>query len=77
MKPIDFKEKIVDFAKDQDDYQTLPAWKGEDGQVISCWKLTPMERIKLLIQGKIWVRQYTFNKSLQPQLLQIEYPFEQ
>ena len=77
MKPIDFKEKIVDFAKDQDKYQTLPAWKDEEGQVISCWKLTLMERIKLLIQGKIWVRQYTFNKALQPQLLQIEYPFEQ
>ena len=79
MKPIKFKEMNSEIAKNQKEYLTLPAWKSneQNGEVISCWRLTIFERIKLLFMGKVWVRVWTFNNPLQPQCLQIEYPFIQ
>ena len=76
MKPIEFKEQNLVFAKDQPEYQPLPVHKTDDGQVISCWSLDWKERIKILFTGKMWCRTLTFNQPLQPQLQQIEYPFE-
>ncbi len=75
MKPIRFKESNMTFAENQPEYLPLPAWKGQDGTVISCWKLSWVERIKILINGKVWLRVLTFNQLLQPQLLAIKYPF--
>ena len=49
MRPTKFKEHNVIYAKNQAEYQQLPALKGEDGTVISCWKLSWKEKIKLLI----------------------------
>src|SRR6185503_248689 len=78
MKPIKFPEAYVIFAENQPEYQPLPSWQKPNdpqGETIFCWKLTWWERIKLLFTGKIWHRVYTFNKPLQPQWLQVEYPF--
>ncbi len=75
MRPIKFKQTNVTFAKDQPEYIPLPAWKGEDGTVISCWELNGRERFKLLCGGKIWLRMLTFNKPLQPQRLSVNCPF--
>ncbi len=68
MKPIEFKEQNVVFAKDQPEYQPLPAFKNEStqGEVISCWNLTLTERLRLLLTGKLWVSLMTFNKPLTP-----------
>ena len=76
MKPIKFKEANVTFAENQPEYLPLPAWKGEDGIVISCWQLNWMERFKLLINGRIWLRMLTFNKPLQPNRLDVDRPFK-
>ena len=75
MKPIKFKEANVTFAENQPEYIPLPAWKSDDGIVISCWKLNWKERFKLLINGKIWLRILTFNKPLQPQRLDVDRQF--
>lgn len=75
MKPIKFKEANVTFAENQPEYLPLPAWKGEEGTVISCWQLTWKERLKLLVNGRIWLRMLTFNKPLQPQRLDVDSPF--
>lgn len=77
MKPIEFKEQTTIFAKDQPEYQPLPAWRSEDmnDEVISCWKFTFAERMMVLFGGKIWLRQYTFGHKLQPLLPQTENPF--
>ena len=70
MKPIDFKERNIIFAKDQSEYQSLPAYKnkneGNSGEVVSCWSLSFRERIKVLFSGKLYVSLMTFNKTLNP-----------
>ncbi len=40
MKPKNFKEANVTFAKDQPEYQPLPAFRADsqDGEVITCCK---------------------------------------
>ena len=50
MTPKQFKEANVTFAKDQPEYQPLPALKLDTptGEVISCWKLTARERFKII-----------------------------
>lgn len=75
MIPVTFPEVNVTFAKDQPEYLPLPAHRTEDGQVISCWKLSWRERITIACGGRIWLRQLTFNQALQPQLPSVESPF--
>jgi len=77
MKPIKFKESNITFAKDQPEYIPLPAFKSEDGRIISCWELSFKERVKVLFTGRMWLSLLTFNKPLQPIKIQVEYPFEQ
>ncbi len=76
MEPIKFKGFNSEFAKDQPEYGTLPALKTEDGQVISCWKFTTWERIRILFNGRIWLHVHTFNRPLQPLSLTMEKPFK-
>lgn len=71
MKPIEFEEQNVVFAKDQKEYQPLPALKFEDGTVVTCWKLSWKEVIKLVFTRKVWHAMLTFNKPLQPTLLTV------
>lgn len=59
MKPIDFKERNVILAENQPEYAPLPAWRGPipECEVISCWKLSIWERIRILFTGVLWLRQ--------------------
>lgn len=68
MKPIEFKEQNVVFAKDQPEYQPLPAFRNDSpqGEVISCWQLSLRERVRILLTGKLWVSLLSFNKPLTP-----------
>lgn len=68
MKPIEFPEANVVFAKDQPEYTPLPAFKANtpEGECISCWQLSFSERLRLLFTGKLWVSLMTFNGPLQP-----------
>jgi hypothetical protein len=70
MRPIKFKEQNVTYAENQPEYLPLPAFKSNDpmGQVISCWKLSFMERVRILFTGKLWVCLASFNKPLTPSL---------
>jgi hypothetical protein len=73
MKPTEFKWQNIVFAKDQPEYQPLPALKLDtsEGEVISCWKMTFWERIKVLITGRIWVSLLSFNKPLTPSFISV------
>lgn len=71
MKPIAFEEHNVVFAKDQKEYQPLPALKFEDGTVVTCWKLSWKELFRLAFTRKIWLAQLSFNKPLQPQFVTV------
>lgn len=75
MKPVKFKESNATLAENQPEYLSLPVWKSEDGEVISCWQATFVERIKFLLTGKLWLKMLTFNNPLQPQLPLIDHPF--
>ena len=75
MKPIEFPEQNVVFAKDQPEYLPLPVHKTPDGMVISCWALTWRERFKMLLTGRMWWSVLTFNQPLQPQCPHVDRPF--
>ncbi len=68
MEPIKFKEQNCTYAENQPEYLTLPAFKadGPEGLVISCWKLSLIERLRILFKGKLWVMLMTFKKPLTP-----------
>ena len=67
MYPVKFKGSNVIFAENQPQYLPLPAKITSEGVVISCWKLTFIERIKILFNGTLFLHQLTFHEPLQPQ----------
>jgi len=74
MKAVEFRESNVVFAKDQPEYQPLHAHKTDDGIITSCWKLSFIERVKVLLNGCIYLQMLTFNKPLQPLKIVIDKP---
>ena len=76
MKPIEFPQQTHVLAKNQPQYLPLPVYIESDGTVVSCWKLTMRERIRLLFTGRLWLQQMTFNEPLQPQRPQARNPFK-
>lgn len=66
MIPIEFEGMNAIFGKNQPEYLPLPARIGKDGDVLSCWKLSPEEIQMIVKTGVIWISQLTFNDSLQP-----------
>lgn len=67
MKPTTFKEQTIEIAKNQPQYQTLPALVDKKkGVVISCWKLSWREIFTLLWTRRLWLSTMTFNEPLQP-----------
>ncbi|HKQ24130.1 MAG TPA: hypothetical protein VJT81_06775 [Burkholderiales bacterium] len=74
MTPIEFDGFNVTLAKDQPEYLPLPAHRGEDGIVTTCWQLSIRERFKVLFAGRLWLQQMTFDQPLQPQRPSVERP---
>ena len=74
MKPIKFKECNTEFAKDQEEYNTLPCLKLDtpEGHVIICQKMTFRERVRVLFTGKVWLTLLSFNKPLAPHHMSTE-----
>ena len=66
MKPIEFKEQNVVYGKDQKEYEPLPALVFQDGEVMTCWKLSLKELLKVVFTRKIYLSVQTFRKPLQP-----------
>lgn len=78
MTPIPFKEQTVTIAENQPQYLPFPAHRFRDdanGRIAACWKLSFIERIKVLLTGVVWQQVMTFGKPLQPQLLSIDKPY--
>jgi hypothetical protein len=71
-----FPEVNLVVAKDQPQYQPLPAYRylGPEGRLCCCWKLSWRERAYVFLTGTIWHQVLTFNTPLQPQLLSVEKP---
>ena len=75
MKPLDFPMSNQKFGEGQDEYETLPVFKDGNGRVVSYWKLSWIEKLKILCFGKLWLLQLTFNRPFQPQLPAVDCPF--
>ena len=60
--------KQVVYAKDQPEYLPLPALRSNDAQgwVITVWRLTWWERIKIFFGADLYASFLTFNRPLQP-----------
>ena len=73
MKAVNFKHQNAVYAKDQPEYLSLPALKieSEYGEVISCWRLSFCERIKVLFTGRVWLSLMSFNKPLTPSMMSV------
>lgn len=71
MKPVEFKECNIKFAENQDEYNTLPAFKENSprGNVVTCWRLSFKERVRVLFLGNIWLNLLSFNKPLTPSFM--------
>lgn len=68
MKPVKFKHCNATFAEGQEDYQKLPALviETDERPVISCFSLSFVERLQVLIFGRVWLCLLTFGAPLQP-----------
>ena len=73
MKPVEFKDQNIVFAENQPEYTPLPSLKlpGSEGCVVSCWKLSFRERIKILFTGRVWLSLMSFNKPLTPSYMSV------
>lgn len=56
----------ITYAKDQPEYNPLPALVSSDGAVVTGWELTWRERLSVLFGGKLFLSLLTFNQPLQP-----------
>jgi hypothetical protein len=74
MEPVEFEGQNCVYAEDQPEYLPLPAHKTSGGTVISCWKLSLKERVKIFFTGRLWFNVLTFNQPLQPQLPSVDKP---
>ena len=66
MKPTKFKEQNCTYAQNQDEYGNLPAFKDDNSVIVSCWKLSFKERLRILFTGRIWLALWSFDKPLTP-----------
>lgn len=74
MRIVEFPECNTTYAKDQPEYLSLPAYTSPKGRVVSCWKMSFIEKVKVLFTGKVYLSLLTFNRPLQPQLLTVYKP---
>lgn len=72
-----FRESLL--AANQPQYKPLVVanitYSDGTQSMISCYKLTLRERVKLLLSGKVWWEQLTFGGPLQPQKMYLVEPF--
>ena len=67
MKPIKFNESNVVYGKGHENlYEALPALLFDDGKVVTCWKLSFKDILRLIFTKKLWLCVDTFKKPLQP-----------
>ena len=77
MRPVQFREQNTEWAKNQDQYGTLPAHCTPEGISISCWEISPAELRKVKKTKRVWVWQHTFGRTLQPISMETDCPFSQ
>ncbi len=74
MELIEFADQTVVIARDQPQYNPMPAHVDIAGVVTCQWKLSWRERAKVLFSGRIWHQIHTFGSAIQPQRLDTNKP---
>lgn len=74
MNAIEFKEHNVVFAKDQKEYNPLPAHAQQNGIVTFCMKLNSDEVKQIVANKKVNLTVLNFNRPVQPVALSIKKP---
>lgn len=74
ISPVVPGQTEVIYAKDQPQYNPLPAIKTADGKVTSRWELSFDERMAIARGADVYLTQHTHNHPLQPVLLQVLSP---
>lgn len=69
MKSINFRGTNKVFGEGSSN--PLHTYKG-NGEVVTCWKFSFMERVKLLVRGKLYITAKTFSKPPQPLKLSLQ-----
>lgn len=72
--PVIKGQKEVIYAKDQPEYNPLPAIRQSDGCIVTRWQCTWRERLRVLLTGSIYLEVLTFNSPLQPLKMSVEPP---
>jgi hypothetical protein len=69
---------VVTFAENQPQYRPLPAIQcgDENGTIVTRWRLTWPERLRVLLTGDMWLTVMTFGHPLQPLQPACVCPFE-
>ena len=62
------------YAKDQPEYMPLPAYRTEEGIVLSRWHMTWRERVTALLHGDVYLWVHTYGHPLQPVQMQVQMP---
>jgi hypothetical protein len=63
-KPVDGGHVV--YAANQSEYQPLPAWKRQDGRLVTRWRLSWRERFAVLLGRDVYLEVKTFDQPLQP-----------
>ena len=67
MTAIEFDEVNVRIAEHQEEYETLPAFINQgEGSATFCFQLNKEELDEIAKTGKIWFKQLTFGKPMNP-----------
>lgn len=74
MKPCRFPEQTTTWAENQPPYEPLPAFTNER-ETITLWQLSWIERLWIVLTGRLWLRQLNFGEPLQPQAPTVVRPF--
>lgn len=67
-----FPEVVI--AENQDEYGNLPAVFLDNGVIVTRWRLSFRERLKVLFAGNIYLWMWTFGNPVTPVLIEIEKP---
>lgn len=80
MKPIEFKQSVKVLQKPQgmtnEECQPLPVWTNGK-ECVSCWRAGILERLRILVTGKIWMGVYTGTSTQPPVFVSGEPVFEE
>lgn len=66
MTPVEFPQQTVILAKDQQQYQPLPAHVTVTGVITSCWEMSQAEVDELVRTRKLWISVLAFGAPPQP-----------